>query len=94
MAEIGRVGLRDAARWLAEIVGPDAAYLRLAALYGVAISLLSLATPISVQLLINSVAHTALPAPLWTLSGVLFGLLVFVGLFLLCGAFLGGAEKL
>jgi putative ABC transport system ATP-binding protein len=70
--------LRDAIRWLAEIIGPDAAYLRLAAVYGVAISMLSLATPISVQLLINSVAHTALPAPLWTLSGVLFLLLLLV----------------
>ncbi|WP_375427302.1 ABC transporter ATP-binding protein [uncultured Sphingomonas sp.] len=80
MATAQRVGLRDAARWLAEIVGPDAAYLRLAAVYGVAISLLSLATPISVQLLINSVAHTALPAPLWTLSGVLFGLLLLVAM--------------
>lgn len=78
MAQPTRVGLRDAARWLSEIIGPDAAYLRLAAVYGVAISLLSLATPISVQLLINSVAHTALPAPLWTLSGVLFGLLLLV----------------
>lgn len=78
MAHAERVGMRDAARWLAEIVGPDAAYLRLAAVYGVAISLLSLATPISVQLLINSVAHTALPAPLWTLSGMLFGLLLLV----------------
>ncbi len=78
MAEISRVGVRDAIRWLAEIIGPDAAYLRLAAVYGVAISLLSLATPISVQLLINSVAHTALPAPLWTLSGVLFALLLVV----------------
>lgn len=80
MADPGRVGLRDAARWLAEIVGPDAAYLRLAAVYGAAISLLSLATPISVQLLINSVAHTALPAPLWTLAGMLFGLLLLVAM--------------
>ena len=78
MAASSRVGLRDAIRWLAEIIGPDAAYLRLAAVYGVAISMLSLATPISVQLLINSVAHTALPAPLWTLSGVLFLLLLLV----------------
>ena len=78
MAESKRVSLRDAVRWLAEIIGPDAAYLRLAAVYGVAISLLSLATPISVQLLINSVAHTALPAPLWTLAGVLFALLLLV----------------
>ena len=78
MAETKRVSVRDAVRWLAEIIGPDSAYLRLAAVYGVAISLLSLATPISVQLLINSVAHTALPAPLWTLSGVLFVLLLLV----------------
>ena len=70
--------MRDAIRWLTQIIGPDAAYLRLAALYGVAISLLSRATPISVQLLINSVAHTARPAPLWTLSGVLFLLLLLV----------------
>ncbi|HEX8486194.1 ABC transporter ATP-binding protein [Sphingomonas sp.] len=80
MAETNRVSVRDAVHWLAEIIGPDAAYLRLAAVYGVAISLLSLATPISVQLLINSVAHTALPAPLWTLSGVLFGLLLLVAI--------------
>jgi putative ABC transport system ATP-binding protein len=64
--------------WLAEIVGPDAAYVRLGMVYGVAISLLSLATPISVQLLINSVANIALPAPLWTLSGLLLFLLLMV----------------
>lgn len=73
-----RVGWRIAMRWLAEIVGPDLPYVRLAMLYGVAISLLSLATPISVQLLINSVANTALPAPLWTLAGLLLGLLLLV----------------
>lgn len=80
MAGPGRVELRDAVRWLAEIIGPDSAYLRLAAVYGVAIGLLSLATPISVQLLINSVAYTALPAPLWTLAGLLFTLLLIVAL--------------
>ena len=36
---------------------------------------MSLATPISVQLLINSVANTALPAPLLTLAAILFGIL-------------------
>ena len=66
-----RIGWREARGWLGEIVGPDTPYLRLAMVYGVAISLLSLATPISVQLLINSVANTALPAPLWTLAGLL-----------------------
>lgn len=28
------------------------------------------------------------------LMGILFGLLILVGLFMLCGAFIGGAEKL
>ncbi|WP_295528772.1 ABC transporter ATP-binding protein [Novosphingobium sp. Chol11] len=73
-----RIGWRDTIGWLKEIVGPDMAYVNLAMVYGVAISLLSLATPISVQLLINSVANTALPAPLWTLSGLLLFLLVLV----------------
>ncbi len=73
-----RLGFREAATWLSEIIGPDAAYIRLGVVYTIAISLLSLATPISVQLLINSVAFTALPAPLWTLSGVLLLLLLVV----------------
>ncbi len=72
------IGWRSAAGWLAGIVGPDMAYVRLTMVYGVAISLLSLATPISVQLLINSVAYTAMPAPLWTLAGLLLGLLLVV----------------
>ncbi len=72
------IGWRSAAGWLTEIVGPDMPYVRLAMVYGVAISLLSLATPISVQLLINSVANTAMPAPLWTLAGLLLGLLLIV----------------
>ncbi|WP_298193854.1 ABC transporter ATP-binding protein [Novosphingobium sp.] len=80
MAAPSRVELRDAIRWLAEIIGPDAGYLRLAAVYGIAIGLLSLATPISVQLLINSVAYTALPAQLWTLAGLLFTLLFVVAM--------------
>lgn len=73
-----RPGFREAVVWLTEIVGPDAAYVRLGIVYTVAISLLTLATPISVQLLINSVANTAMPAPLWVLSGVLLALLLLV----------------
>ena len=73
-----RVGLRQAAVWLTEIVGPDRSYVNVGIVYTVAISLLSLATPISVQLLINSVARTALVAPLWILSGVLLVLLLVV----------------
>lgn len=73
-----RLGLRDAAAWISQIVGPDFGYIRIGIIYTVAITLLSLATPISVQLLINSVARTTLPAPLWTLSGVLLLLLLMV----------------
>lgn len=75
-----RIGFREAAAWLAEIVGPDVRYVTIGIIYTLAISLLSLATPISVQVLINSVARTALPAPLWTLSGILLLLLLLVAL--------------
>lgn len=72
--------MRDLARWSTRVLAPDRGFIRLALLYGAAISLLSLATPISVQLLINSVANTALPAPLFTLSLLLFALLALAGL--------------
>lgn len=71
--------MRDLARWSGRVLAPDRGFIRLALLYGAAISLLSLATPISVQLLINSVANTALPAPLFTLSLLLFALLALAG---------------
>jgi len=61
-----------------QIIGPDGAYVRLGIVCTITISLLALATPISVQLLINSVANTAMPAPLWALSGVLLMLLLMV----------------
>jgi putative ABC transport system ATP-binding protein len=73
-----RLGFRDAVGWLSQTIGPDGAYIRLGIVYTIAISLLALATPISVQLLINSVANTAMPAPLWALSGVLLLLLLMV----------------
>jgi len=71
-----RVRLRDVARWAGPILGPDRPFFVLAIIYGAGISLLSLATPISVQMLINSVANTALPAPLFTLAGILLALLL------------------
>lgn len=74
-----RVGIRAFAGWIGLVLAPDAAFVRLAVVYGIAISLLSLATPISVQLLINSVANTALPTPLFTLAGLLFLLLLMAG---------------
>lgn len=74
------LGIRDLGRWIGLILAPDAAFLKLALVYGIAISLLSLATPISVQLLINSVANTALSAPLFWLAAVLLVLLLLVGM--------------
>ena len=62
--------------WARGVLAPDRAFMTMAMIYGAAIGLLSLATPISVQMLINSVANTALPVPLFTLAAVLFGLLV------------------
>ncbi|MEO1137008.1 MAG: ABC transporter ATP-binding protein [Pseudomonadota bacterium] len=62
------------------ILGPERDFYSLAMIYGVGISLLSLATPISVQMLINTVANTGLAAPLIVLSLTLFGLLLMSGL--------------
>lgn len=62
------------------ILSPENSFYWLAVIYGVGISLLSLATPISVQMLINTVANTALTAPLVMLSATLFGLLIISGL--------------
>jgi len=73
------VQLRDVLVWARPILSPDKSFFVMAIIYGVAISLLSLATPISVQLLINSIANTALPAPLFTLAAILFVLLALSG---------------
>ena len=45
------------------ILGPEKKYYILAIIYGIGISLLSLATPVSVQMLINTVANTGLTTP-------------------------------
>ena len=63
-----------------EIMRPERSFYGLALVYGIGVSLLSLATPISVQFLVNTVANTALAAPLVMLTLTLFGLLVLFGL--------------
>lgn len=68
------------AEFFLRILGPEKDFYVLAIVYGVGISLMSLATPISVQMLINTVANTALAAPLVVLSGTLFVLLLISGL--------------
>lgn len=76
MADTSGIRLRDVFVWAAPIIGPDRSFFWLAIIYGIGIGLLSLATPISVQVLINSVGNTALVTPLLTLSAVLLVLLL------------------
>lgn len=68
--------LTEACRLIGHFLKPEAGFVRTAVVYGIAVALLGLAVPVSVQLLINSVANTALPAPLFVLSGLLLGLLL------------------
>lgn len=75
-----RRSLPELFRYFLLILAPERSYYWLAAVYGLGIGLLSLATPISVQLLINTVAHTGLTTPLVVLSLCLFGLLLLAGL--------------
>lgn len=64
--------------WFRTVIGPDSRFVWTAIIYGIGISLLWLATPISVQLLINSVASTDVATPLISLSVVLFGMLALL----------------
>ncbi|MEL7450640.1 MAG: ABC transporter ATP-binding protein [Pseudomonadota bacterium] len=66
--------------YFGKILGPEHGFYTLAIIYGVGIGVLSLVTPISVQMLVNSVINTGLTAPLVVLSLTLFGLLLLAGL--------------
>lgn len=68
--------MREVIGFFATFLGPEKSFVSLAAVYGLAISLLSLALPISVQTLINSVANTNLLTPLIVLTVTLFGFLL------------------
>ena len=63
--------------FIKKILGEDKEFFLTAIVYAVAIAILSLATPISVQLLINSVAFTAMLQPILILGFLLFLLLSF-----------------
>ncbi len=62
------------------LLAPERNYYTLAIVYGIGIGVLSLAVPISVQMLVNTIAYTGLTAPLVMLSLTLFGLLLASGL--------------
>ncbi len=63
--------------YLKKILAKDSYFIKIAAIYGVVISLLSLAIPLSVQLLINSVSYTAMMQPVIFLGITLFLFLGF-----------------
>ncbi|MCA8894371.1 MAG: ABC transporter ATP-binding protein [Amphiplicatus sp.] len=75
-----RLSLAKIIQIVSLIIGGERDYYILALIYGLGVSLLSLALPISVQMLINTVASTGLILPLTVLSLTLFGLLLFSGL--------------
>jgi putative ABC transport system ATP-binding protein len=75
-----QISLTKFFRIFAEILKPESSFYWLAVIYGVGISLLSLGTPISVQMVINTVANTAMPAPLVMLATTLFVLLLLSSL--------------
>jgi ABC-type bacteriocin/lantibiotic exporter with double-glycine peptidase domain len=63
--------------FVSKILGPEKDFFYSIIIFGIAIAILSLALPISVQLLINSVAFTSMLAPIIVLGSVLFILLTF-----------------
>ncbi len=76
MAAESSVRIRDVLAWAGPILGADRPFMALAVVYGIGLSLLSLATPISVQMLINSIANAGLQTPLTVLSLALLALLL------------------
>ena len=62
------------------LLGPERGFYWLAIIHGVAMSVLSLAVPLSVQILISSIANTALMRPLVVLGIILLALLTLYGM--------------
>jgi ABC-type bacteriocin/lantibiotic exporter with double-glycine peptidase domain len=62
--------------WFRTVLGPESSYYWLAIIYGVAVSLLTLALPISVQMLIDTVANTGLVQQVTVIASLLLGLLL------------------
>ncbi len=78
--ETRKLSFSDVVAMMLKLLSAERQYYYLAILYGVGIGLLSLATPISVQMLVNTVANTGLKTPLIVLSLTLFALLVLSSL--------------
>lgn len=72
--------VREVFSFFGSILGPEKNYYVLAVIYGIGISALSLGLPISVQMLVNTIANTGLTTPLVVLTATLFVLLLLAGL--------------
>ncbi len=62
------------------ILGPEKSYYKLAMVYGIAISLLTLAVPFSVQMLVTTLVNTAMVRPVIILALTLFCILLMYGI--------------
>ena len=65
------------------VLRPERKWYVLAVIYGVAISILTLAVPVSVQMLISSVANTGVPQAVLVLALLLFAVLAVSGILLM-----------
>ena len=62
------------------LLGPEQRFYKLVVIYSLALSLLTLAIPISVQTLIDTIANIGLVRAIVVISMLLFGLLLFSGI--------------
>lgn len=74
---------REIMRLVAFVLAPERSFYVLAIIYSIAISLLTLAVPVSVQALITSVANTGLPQAVAVLAGLLFAVLMLSSILVL-----------
>ncbi|WP_395343560.1 ABC transporter transmembrane domain-containing protein [Ningiella sp. W23] len=72
MAQYSKNDINRARQLVKELIYPERDFIRLAIVYGLAISLLTLAIPIAVQTLINTVVNIASVSAVITLSVLLF----------------------
>ena len=75
------VDTRSAQKFIQSLITPEGDFIKIAIAYGIAISLLTLAVPIAVQTLINTVVNIASVSAVITLSIILFVTLGLSGLF-------------
>ncbi|GGF71180.1 ABC transporter transmembrane domain-containing protein [Alteromonas lipolytica] len=76
-----QIDLRQTRKYLISLLKPEGSFFGVAAVYGVAISLLTLAIPIAVQTLINSIANIGSVRAVTILAGILFATLFISGIF-------------